>query len=713
MRKLFLFLCVVLVCQLAGAANKWPDRYVGGDEKLFYDQETIEAIRARIDTYAWADKLYHRLKAELADPEAEKYRPLPGLSPRSYQGRWTRDAALCYRIDGDETHIPQVVKNIVGYFKLNKPNEPRFDHDTTKLWRNFWEWGWYSTLNLAAYDLIKNHPQMLPYRKVMNQRIREILDEGKRYYRRISRIGNTHFWGVTTMGLYGFMAGDQEAVDWAINGPKGFKSYFNQFRDNGHFVPEPLAYTFGYVDCCMTLLAEAARKNNYPEDLYFYEAPNGASMQRMLVGFLQSAAPNGFGFDNGDGGVRQAEKGNQLVMEHTPILSSFGKISRTNQKWEIYNSVYRTPELAWAVAQNPKRDDFCFTFWGYSALTYGQPIDAKHIQAPDARSVTYPEMGNAFIKSVQGADYWWSKSLVVHMRNGASQQFHSHNDHFSFTLTAFDKFIYMDHALHWDYLCPRPGRANYTPITPRICNHNTVVVDCQEPDVSLIKYSSRKPEVPGARFSEIHQQGPMQRLSCEGSPYGGVKQKRTFYVTKEYVLDVFALQSDVEHIYDYLLHATGKANYAGVGEWNAYPQLAAEYQLREIDEKSKRDDRWWLMNTKIASAVKEIAIDILDTDKIGVHTTVLHEPNTQLITTEQPTYVSCAKGWDGTYPRLRHPMTVVRRNAKSTTFVALHEPYQQKLAKPLKIERRGDIVTIKGAKFVDTYNLATGDFSRR
>ena len=79
MRKLFLFLCVVLACQLAGAANKWPDRYVGGDEKLFYDQETIEAIRARIDTYAWADKLYHRLKAELADPEAEKYRPLPGL----------------------------------------------------------------------------------------------------------------------------------------------------------------------------------------------------------------------------------------------------------------------------------------------------------------------------------------------------------------------------------------------------------------------------------------------------------------------------------------------------------------------------------------------------------------------------------------------------------------------------------------------------------
>ena len=109
MKKLLLFLCAAFLCQLTFAANKWPDHYQGGDEKLVYNQQTIEEIRARIDNYEWAKSLYHRLKEELADPEAENYVAIPGISPKSYRGRWTRDAALCYRIDGDETHLPQVV----------------------------------------------------------------------------------------------------------------------------------------------------------------------------------------------------------------------------------------------------------------------------------------------------------------------------------------------------------------------------------------------------------------------------------------------------------------------------------------------------------------------------------------------------------------------------------------------------------------------------
>ncbi len=713
MKRLF-FMCVIgCMSQLTFAAHQWPDHYPGGNERLFYNQQTIEEIRMRIDNYDWARNLYKRLKTELADPEAEKYTPIPGLSSRSYRGRWTRDAALCYRIDGDESHLPQVVKNVVDYFMLDKPDEPRFARDTTKMNRDFWEWAWYSTLHLTAYDLIKSHRLMLPYEEVMNQRIQEVLAEAKRYERRITRLGNTQFWGVTALGIYGFMTGDRDAVERAINGKYGFKQYLTRFREEGRFAPEPLHYTFGYVDCCMTLLAEAARKHNYPEDLYAYVAPNGASIHRALEGFLQAAAPNGYGFDNGDGGVRQAERKGRIIMEHSPILSSFGKIHRTNQKWEIYHSAYRTPELAWAVAQNPKRDDFCYTFWGYSALTHGLPVDGTKIKAPEARSVVYPEMGNAYIKSVQGADYWWSKSLTVHMRNGASQQFHSHNDHFSMVLVAFDKFIYIDHMLHWDYLCPRPGRANATPLSGRIMNHNTVTVDCREPDISLIKYSSSKPEVPGMSFSEIQQMGPMQRISCEGSPYAGVWEKRTLCVTQEYVLDLFALKSDVRRTYDYSLHALGTAKYEGVGAWRDYPELSAEYGLGVIDGKSKRDDRTWLINSKIAPAITSMTLDFLDDDKIGVHTTILHEPGTQLLTTELPAYVSCVTGWDGTAPRVRRPMAVVRRQTEATTFVALHEPYQQRLKKPLSIERRGDVVIVKGEQFEDRYNLQTGAFERR
>ncbi|MBR3930995.1 MAG: hypothetical protein IKJ46_00225, partial [Tidjanibacter sp.] len=91
----------------------------------------------------------------------------------------------------------------------------------------------------------------------------------------------------------------------------------------------------------------------------------------------------------------------------------------------------------------------------------------------------------------------------------------------------------------------------------------------------------------------------------------------------------------------------------------------------------------------------------------------LHEPNTQLITTSLPTYISCSKGWNGSYQHPRRPMAVMRRHTKTTTFVALHEPYQNQLESPLTIERAGDIIIVKGAQFVDTYNLTTKTFTRQ
>ena len=119
------------------------------------------------------------------------------------------------------------------------------------------------------------------------------------------------------------------------------------------------------------------------------------------------------------------------------------------------------------------------------------------------------------------------------------------------------------------------------------------------------------------------------------------------------------------------------------------------------------------MHTRMAPCTDVLQMDFLDTDKIGVHTTMLYEPNTQLITTTLPTYISCVTGWDGSYQHPRRPMAVVRRHAKAISFVALHEPYQNRLKQPLTIERTGDVIVVKGAKFVDTYNLTTGSFARR
>ena len=60
----------------------------------------------------------------------------------------------------------------------------------------------------------------------------------------LKRLGNTQFWGNTGLGLYGFMLGDEQAIEKAINGKWGFKAMLGKFRDEGSFWPEPKHYCF-------------------------------------------------------------------------------------------------------------------------------------------------------------------------------------------------------------------------------------------------------------------------------------------------------------------------------------------------------------------------------------------------------------------------------------------------------------------------------------
>lgn len=701
------YLLIFAILTLSLNASAWPSKALGGGEKLFYDEAKFNQIRQRIDSHKWAKDLYEKLKGDIEN-DSRQARPTD-YDQRWYRVTWTKDAAMYYRISGDERYIDQTVKNIVDYFNLDTPQKSLFDPKKTRN-PNFWQWGWYAVVSAAAYDMIKEHPKMKPYTEIMNRRIKEVIEEGYRYGDNIVRLGNTQFWGMTTLGIFGFMASDEQAVSEAIDGKWGFKAVLSRFRDGGRFWPEPLHYVYGYVDCCMLLLAETARANGYKEDLYQYEAQNGASMKKMYNAFFSSITPNGHGFGNGDHGEFPFLVGDKMYIEGTPVLHNNVAAYRTNIKLDIYNYVYRDPALAWAVNRNPKRDDRCMVFWGYAALTYG--TDNKNAVAPAAKSELFPEMGNAFIKSVEGANYWDSGSLNVHMRNGASQQFHSNNDHFNITINAFDKNIYNDWFLRWDYLCPRPGRANATPMTQRIINHNTVTVDCKEPDHSLVNYPQKSPERADATFSPIKRSAQMQIISCSGEIYQGVAQKRTIGVTEQYVIDIFEMKSSQPHTYDYNLHALGQASYSGVGQWSDYAVLRDEYKLGVIDGKStQKPNNQWLTDTRAAEGKSDIKIDFIDSDNIGGYTTILHQEGTQVISTKLPFFIS-TEGWDKTTDSQLRPMSIVRRKAASTVFYAMHQPYKGS-REVLSFEKQGDKLVVRGDKFVDTYDIKTQTFTRK
>ena len=372
MNRLSIILCLCMICNVCFGAEQWPNHYQGGDEKLFYSQKTIDEIRERIDKYQWARDLYKKLGEEIALGEKVYVWETNTKFPRAL---WTKDVALYYRISGDRSQLKKVVNNIVGAFELKKLNKPLFRTDTTKNNQFFWEFGWSRCAYLTAYDLIKNCDLMAPYREAMNVRIKEVIEEAFRYERRIKRLGNTHLWGVTALGVFGFMDSNQRAIDVAINGKNGFKAALDLFRDEGRFWPEPVHYTYGYVDCCMLMLAELAHINGYAEDLFNYTAPNGASMLRAYYSFLDASGTDGYGFGNGDHGEYPLDVNGKIYVEGTPVISLKNTVYRSQHKEEIYHAYYNTPTTAWVVAQNPRRDGKCWSFYGYSSLTHGKPAD--------------------------------------------------------------------------------------------------------------------------------------------------------------------------------------------------------------------------------------------------------------------------------------------------------------------------------------------------
>ena len=710
MKLRIFFVAVLLFMGLSFlfAKQLWPSASLGGGERLFFDEQTFVNARNRIDTCKWAENLYGKLAETVHGGYTAPENPRPMFNA----AYWAELAAIYYRISGDEQYLPVIRRLIVNHYRLDKPETRLFSPDPHHRNPNFWQRIMESDCRyLLAYDLVKNHQLFRGLHEIMNARMDETIDEAFLYESQIIRLGNTHFWGVTGLGMYGFMRNNAEAIETAINGKNGFKALLAQFRDDGSFWPEPKGYASGYVDCCVLILAEMARFNGWKEDLYAYEDPKtGASVRKMILSLIQSCTPDGYSVSNGETSELAIMDGARLHIERPAIFTK--SVIRENTKLPVYYSRYKDPVIGWAMKKFPENDGYCVQFWNYSALLFG--ADVEETAAPSAESAVYPEMGDAIIRSDETPEYWNGRGLTVYFRNGASQQFHGENDHFSININAYGKHLF-DHLFYnWDYLCPRKGRANFTPLSQKIVNHNTVVVDFNEPYRSNIHLTARKKEIPGVDFSDIRRSGDMKIISAEGEIYKGVIHKRMLGVTDEYVIDIFTVDSDSIHTYDYTLHSWGSLSLDGIAGTVSYHELNDEYGLGKIDTASNiRKDNVWFASVTESGCVGKLVADFTD-GVTGISTTMLYEPDTRVIEAYTPIYISL-KGWDdGPQPGVpeRKPMLIVRRSCKSTQFIAVHQPYEGEGKPELAFSKKGNTLIVENDEFQDRFNMLDMTYKR-
>lgn len=701
--KLTLLSSTAMVLPL-GCATPLGQTIVGGDERLFLRAEDIKLIGEKCQKYDWAKKRLAALRAEALDTEEMYYQTHWQGNWRQWTtGQYLKSVALYYRLTGEEKNLKYIKDSLIKEFKLDRTEKPLYDSDKA-VSSAMWSYGVSRMNYFWSWDLMKNHPDFADIKPAMEGRLEELVKQYSRYENeKITRLGNTQFWGIATLGVLGFLTSNQKAIDTAINGRFGFKAALEHKMRDGKFWPEPLSYTLDYVLCAMSLLAEASLKNGY-EDLYAYTSPSGHSLKSLIDGLFDLCNPNGLLVANGDGSYAcKLDKDNNVKMHQGFGAFLFGaNKDRMANKFELFYKAYKDPKYAWIITMDKERYGADVTVWGDTTLIHGIPLQGA--EAPEFKSAKFQGLGHALLASVEGKAYWEGKGNALHVRNGCTIQFHGHDDPFHIDLYANGKILYPDWYLKsWDYLAPRKSRdsRNKTPMSHYALGHNTVLVDKKGPDKRRYQLPQRIAEFNDITFSEIQRSGRMKSISLAGTIYDGVRQQRTLGITDDYLVDVFECESQQQHTYDYILHEQGQLLFETAIAMSPYDRFEEDYRLSPLDNQARSADNQRMRDgarAQVDSAWKALFSE-KEEERVRVH--VAGEQGTEVFESNTPIYVEKA-GWDATPEKVRKvskPMLIVRRQCKSTKFAVVHQ--LRNFDKTFEVKVNGDTIHIKSDSFTE------------
>jgi len=661
--------------------------------RLFLSAGEIRSIRRKVEKYPWAKRIYKRLgrwPRRLSDETV--------AHPVWSDGHRVRDKALIYAVSGDNRPVDDVVRALRSAFELDDMSKPLDGVQG-------WGYGLFRAMYVWAFDLVREHRSVRgELERRLETRFAEALEAQKRAIEPDwEYCYNTRFWHVCTIGLLGFLLDDDEAVSLAIDGKWGFKTALENLAD-GCFWPEATVYGHHYVGCCMTILAEVSRHTG-GEDLYAYSSPSGHSIKSLHDGPVKLLLADGRVATHGDNSsqaavVSEKERGTGHDIGDTFLFDN--RSFRETNRYEILYRAYRDPVYAWLLSQNPARDHWDHTFWGYAALTHGVPLGRK--TPPSAVSSVFAEYGCAVVRSDESAGYWRSDAPAVFVRNGCAQP-HGHRDPFHLTLHAFGKTIYPDWFIQWDYCRGRFTRGKPDPKKPyskSILAHNTTIVDAKEP-----------PAQASVAFVDLQRQGAMQVLRAEGEVYPGVRQSRTLGLTPEYLVDLFEAESASVHTHEYLLHSFGKLTAKGLSRRHPLRRPGRRYGFDRIDRQASARDNSWVCPGRKARSRGNWQARFVDADGIGCRVFVLEEGGSDVVLTDTPYYVS-SHGWDdppadGSMRKM--PFLIGRRRSRSVSFLLVHQPFRNGPSR-MRVRYENEGLTISTSSFHDRVCLPTMEFER-
>ena len=345
----------------------------------------------------------------------------------------------------------------------------------------------------------------------------------------------------------------------------------------------------------------------------------------------------------------------------------------------------------------------------YPSLLFGlEPIDPKAVKPPPAPSQVFPQRGLAVLRADESPAYWTGPAPAVAMRM-ATPYAHHVQDSFSICgLYAFNRPIYVNHVNSTNYTGVDPGWSN------SMRAHMGVIVDSATPK-TVGELPSRHDFAPEAKF-----------FACRGKGiYDGVDQTRALVLTRDYLLDAFALASDRPRSYLWLAHTFGRACADEPNRWAPSADLRGPVPDLAGEESCATDGDWAVTATQytLGAHPKYGGLGKAFFDRrVGVRMTMLGEAGTTAYTAWTPVL----HDWRGRWMArerfaygAEEPAGVTfaaQRRKAATCFVALHEPFDgaPRIAEVRLIQRTDNAVGVAirgqaGSGIDDRVLIAFGD----
>jgi len=362
-------------------------------------------------------------------------------------------------------------------------------------------------------------------------------------------------------------------------------------------------------------------------------------------------------------------------------------------------------------------------FWGCA------PIDPARVKPPPARSYLAHERGFAFLRAEESPAYWESPAPAVALQL-ASYYVHYAHDCFSLLgFHAFNRPIYLNRQIS-------NGYGGGCPWTDSARGHCGVMVDNLQYELNdadpkrdhphwpnpigevptrhgfdaLVKFVAARARPAGGNVSLDNRQPlasgtlSLELRREEKEVWPGVDLERALFLTREYLFDILHLASDRPRQYDWHVHALGRLIDAqlwrptqfgldqlyamtnrAIARLLADPVEAERYALKDVHSLSVGDSAWsaTIQQDCALSNVTESVLGKAWYDRrIGVRIHMLGESGTSVFAGRSPESRR-APGKEankGDRSNLSNEIggttLIVRRRVPSTTFVALHEPFE-------------------------------------